>query len=309
MMRGESKVAFNDRVSHGSVFRKKRGEQQREENQALNGPTVLIPALQDISLQLIIQRCCLLSSHSFFLFLFWPPSSSPSVPFILFSRLFFSSSLSSLTHSLSLSCRDCLRWDSNWQPSDHCPALSVKISTLSCRTGSFLFCFLIRHNLADHVLSLSLLPSLDLFKIPNRSRKIYKTGNFSAFAFSFLGTGAKNNWYLSLWTDDLVGCFDLWHIDLWVVEDKVQRRGADIVSLGLVCREVQALGLFSQKLEHFMYRKPKFSHFYMFSLSVPPPFSTPPPFHLPSSFFMPSSLKLFCVWMSDTRSQNQSNWF
>lgn len=40
MMRGESKVGCNDRVSHVSVFRKKGREQQREENQALNGPVV-----------------------------------------------------------------------------------------------------------------------------------------------------------------------------------------------------------------------------------------------------------------------------
>lgn len=73
---------------------------------------------------------------------------------------------------LSLPCPDGLRWDSNWQPSDHCDALSVKISSLSCKMGSFLFYFLIRHKLADHVLSLLL--SLDLFKTPNRSKKIWQ---------------------------------------------------------------------------------------------------------------------------------------
>lgn len=42
---------------------------------------------------------------------------------------------------------------------------------------------------------------MDLLKILNMSPKTCETGNFSAFAFSFLGSGAKNNSDLSLWTD------------------------------------------------------------------------------------------------------------
>lgn len=70
----------------------------------------------------------------------------------------------SLSVSLSLPCPGCLRWDSNWQPSDHCPALSVKISLLSWKMGSFLFYFLTRQKLADDFL---LAFSLFFFKILN----------------------------------------------------------------------------------------------------------------------------------------------
>lgn len=80
------------------------------------------PALQDISLQLIIQQLSILSSSSSPCLC--PPASSPSVPFILSSASF----IHFIFFKSSLSHPDFPKWDSNWQLSDHCLSLSVNIA-------------------------------------------------------------------------------------------------------------------------------------------------------------------------------------